>query len=147
MTCEYQQQAADFCLKHKVRMRVQYDRTAKYFPEDKEKRDIYKITITRDGLPFKWVFEFGQSLINTLGYVYKARGKGQRVTKRTAPNEYDVLAAITKSDPGSFKDFCSEFGYSDDSIQAFSTYKKVKEEWIHVHALFGGILDELREFN
>ena len=35
--------------------------------------------------------------------------------KGISPVAYDVLAAITKTDPGSFEDFCDELGYDSDS--------------------------------
>lgn len=38
-----------------------------------------------------------------------------------------------------FKDFCSEFGYSDDSIKALKTYKECKRNAERVNKLFGGL--------
>ena len=53
------------------------------------------------------------------------------------PTEYDVLTCITKSDPGSFEDFCGEFGCDTDSRKAERTYKAVKREWEAVKLVFG----------
>lgn len=52
------------------------------------------------------------------------------------PTAYDVLACLTKYDPGTFEDFCSEFGYDEDSRNAEKTYNAVKDEWQNVRALF-----------
>jgi len=52
------------------------------------------------------------------------------------PSEYDILACLTKYDPGTFEDFCSEFGYNTDSISAEKTYKAVCDEWLNVSRLF-----------
>ena len=47
------------------------------------------------------------------------------------------MSCITKADPGTFEDFCSEFGYDTDSRQAEKTYKAVKREWEKVARVFG----------
>lgn len=49
-----------------------------------------------------------------------------------------------------FKDFCSEFGYSDDSIRALKIYKDCKRTAVRLNKLFSGldllsIQDELEE--
>ena len=60
-----------------------------------------------------------------------------RVRGSTPPTEYDIVSCLTKSDPGTFEDFCSEFGYDTDSRQAEKTYKAVKREWEKVARVFG----------
>ena len=52
------------------------------------------------------------------------------------PTYYDVLACLTKYDPNSFEDFCSDFGYDTDSISDKKTYKAVKNEWQDVSRVF-----------
>lgn len=37
------------------------------------------------------------------------------------PSTYDLLACITKSDPGTFVDWCADYGYDDDSCAAERT--------------------------
>jgi hypothetical protein len=49
--------------------------------------------------------------------------------KSKAPTMYDVIACLQKSDVGTFKNFCADFGYSDDSIKARETYLAVQEEY------------------
>lgn len=52
------------------------------------------------------------------------------------PNAYDFLAGITKYDPGTFENFCSDFGYDEDSRSAMRTYQAVKKEWAHIGKMF-----------
>lgn len=52
------------------------------------------------------------------------------------PTNYDILACLTKYDPGIFEDFCSEFGYDTDSIRAEKTYNAVKNEYMNVINLY-----------
>ena len=40
---------------------------------------------------------------------------------------------------GSFNDFCSDFGYSDDSIKALKTYKECKRNAERLNKLFSGL--------
>lgn len=64
------------------------------------------------------------------------------------PRAYDVLASITKNDPGSFENFCSEFGYDTDSRKAEKTYKAVVKEWKKVEAFFTEKeIEQLQEIN
>ncbi len=52
------------------------------------------------------------------------------------PLAYDLLAAIQKSDVGTFRDFCGDFGYDTDSREAESTYRAVVKEWEKVQRFF-----------
>ena len=61
----------------------------------------------------------------------KYRGK-----RRTHVTAYDVLACLTKSEPGTFEEFCSEYGYSSDSMRAHETWKAVRTEWRKVQGFF-----------
>lgn len=45
------------------------------------------------------------------------------------PSEYDILTCLTKYDPGTFENFCSDYGYDDDSIIALEIYEELKEEY------------------
>lgn len=66
--------------------------------------------------------------------------------KILTPSAYDLLTCLTKSDPGTFEDFCSEFGYDTDSRRAEKVYNAVKKEWDDVNGFFSDAeLDELQE--
>lgn len=74
-----------------------------------------------------------------------AKAAGNKHVKVQA---YDVLACITKSDPGTFDDFCSEFGYDTDSRKAEQVYYAVVKEWRNVQRFFtADELTELQEIN
>lgn len=68
-----------------------------------------------------------------------------RLKKRHVPTSYDVLACITKQDLGTFAQFCSDYGYDEDSRRAERTWDAVREEWEHVRAFFHA--DEFDELN
>lgn len=63
------------------------------------------------------------------------------------PKEYDILATLTKNNPGDFENFCSEYGYSEDSRKALDTYLEVIKEWNQVEGMFGDLIEELAEIN
>jgi hypothetical protein len=51
-------------------------------------------------------------------------------------DNYSILACLTKSDPGSFKNFCDETGCDTDSISHEKIYRAVCEEWEKVSGFF-----------
>ena len=52
------------------------------------------------------------------------------------PTEYDILACVEKYGYDSFSDFCSEFGYSTDSISARETFLACGEEYAGLRRIF-----------
>ena len=50
--------------------------------------------------------------------------------------EYDVLACLTKYDPGTHEDFCADFGYDTDSIRGLKTYVAVQKEYHELCRIF-----------
>lgn len=114
----YEQQARDFLKATKTEYACFYFDHKPYFPDDKESRDIY--TVRLRNFNHSYMFKFGQSIANT--------GK--------APSAYSVLACITKYDPGTFEQFCGDYGYDTDSRKAEKTYKAVVEEWQNIRTLF-----------
>lgn len=170
---EYDTQALDFLAKTGATINVKYNRTGLYFDSDKEERDIYDIELKRGSRTFK--FEFGNS-INDSGFYYKMgrqivpidrkhlehknlaslikskswdfNPKYDTIHYPVAPSEYSVLCCLTKYNPETFEDFCSEFGYDTDSRSAKKTFKAVTKEWLKVSALFNDEeLELLREIN
>ena len=53
-----------------------------------------------------------------------------------APTAYDILTSLTKNDPGTFENFCGDFGYDTDSRSAEKVYRAVCDEWLNVSRLF-----------
>jgi len=108
-----------------IKVYIGEPRFMSYFEDDKEKninRNVYTVTIKRNGLRIS--FKFGDSIINT------QEGK--------QPELYDILACL-QSDyfiPDNFKDFCSEFGYNEDSIKTKKLYKKCISQSQKLKAIF-----------
>lgn len=157
---DYQKQAEDFLKKTKTTFKAVYSAHGKYFEDDKESRDIYEITLTREGKkPF--IFSFGQSIAKsgTIDKSYEhsrefirsgrflAKKPSDFARRREAPTSYDVLACLTKYDVGDFENFCSEFGYDSDSRKAEKIYIACQKEWSEVKRVFGDVLEQLQEIN
>jgi hypothetical protein len=130
-TSEYNQQAIAFLTATGTTYKATYKDHNFYFDEDKETRDIYRITLKNKKHRFS--FTFGQSIVNS-NY------------GNTPPSEYDVLAGLQKYEVGTFDDFCGNFGYDTDSRKAYKTYKAVMREWKNVEKLFTAEeLEQLQE--
>lgn len=184
----HKEQAEQFLRKTKVSFKAEYLKYDIHFEGDKNKRDIYQITLTRGERNFR--FTFGQS-INASGthWLYGDDKKGvarlvrsnnpKIITKAllilslasfyegsegavgqkiplchdwdknpnfAEPCAYDVLACLTKYDPETFADFCSNYGYEEDSRTAERIYKAVCEEYKGVCSIFTEKeMHELRE--
>lgn len=158
-TTDYNQQAKEFLNKCNTTFESEFIKHDFYFHGDKEKRDIYLITLKRGSRIV--TFEFGQSLQNSGKYIvydspsrkvnelkgadkYPSIGSDYSANKDfEIPNEYDLLTCIQKCDVGTFEDFCSAFGYDEDSRNAEKTYKAVCEEYLKVCKIFNE--DEMQE--
>ena len=96
--------------------------------------------------------EFKKNLIFHIkkesGFTFLNNGESDVIHYPKAPTAYDILACLTKYDPGTFEDFCSEFGCDTDSRNAERTYKAVVKEWEAVNRLFTDEeIEELTEIN
>lgn len=129
MMNEYEKMAKDFCTKNHVKIWISFI-GMKWWKEIRATTNTYRVFITT---PIKsFTVTFHDSINNTV--------TGARPTK------YDVLACLTKCDPGSFEDFCSEFGYDEYNKNSMSTYRAVVKEWEKMEEAFTEEqLEELRE--
>lgn len=128
----YDQQAIDLLNKLGVTFSAKYLTHDFHFEDDRETRDIYRLTLSRGKERIS--FKFGQSIYGS--------NKGE------IPSAYDLLSCIQKNDPGSFNNFCSDFGYDEDSRKAYSVYKGVVKEWEKVERFFTpDEIEELCEIN
>lgn len=85
----------------------------------------------------EWFERIVSRLIQKTTELYnKNWGVGIPKDEPTEPTAYDVLTCLTKYDPGTFENFCSDFGYDSDSRKAYKTYKAVKREWSNVEILW-----------
>lgn len=137
---EYEKQANDWAEKWGVTMTARKLGHFAFHEEDADTRDVYEIALTRDSR--RMTFKFGQSLVDsrydqtfsagpywrklerlnegTFALFFKHRGK--------KPTMYDVIAGIQRQDPGTFEQFCGDFGYDTDSRKALQTYFAVQQE-------------------
>ena len=109
-----------------IKIRPKFVRTGKYFQDDKEERDIYKIFVEYRGKTIN--FSFGNSLNDT--WEHKKPDKNGLL--ETLASDY----CYTKDYYPTFQDFASEFGYDEDSIKAEGIYKKCLENADKLHKLF-----------
>jgi hypothetical protein len=108
----------------------------------------YRCTFTRRGKAFTLPVDYWNSYADE-EFNAKKRGtfgnpghrdwqitaQDRKEPKRT-PSAYDVLTCITKNDPGTFEDFCGDFGYDEDSRKAEATYFAVRDEYKQVSRFF-----------
>lgn len=128
----YEKQGNNFLIKNGITFKTTFIDYKPYFADDKESRDVFKITFKRK----RWTknnsgkqrlsfsLQFGQSLNNST------------MNGENPPTVYDVLACLTKYEPGTFENFCADFGYDTDSRKAESIYKEVLKEWEKVSSFF-----------
>lgn len=126
----YTKQAVELAKKLNIKLYVKGVNYGKHFLEDKQNRYIFTMKLQRGKKSY--TFKFGQSI---------AAGCEE-------PTMYDVLACFQKYDVGSFDDFCSNFGYNEDSITAHKTYKAVCKEYAAIQRLFSvEELEQLQEIS
>lgn len=146
---EYTEQAEKFLKETDTTFKSEFVKNGKHFDDDKEDRDIYEITLTRGNRVFK--FPFGQSIARSGRFIIYCpkRHLGNYIPKGLRkygdyddnknfeePTAYDVLTCLTKSDPETFEDFCTEYGYESDSRKAENLYFKIRDEFKEVRMLW-----------
>lgn len=97
-----------------------------YFYEDDVKRDIEKILALYSKTFWK----------NTEREKYIKKNFKTVLIEGKKPGLYSVLASLTKYDPDTFDNFCSEYGYDKDSRSAYKTFLAVTEEYQNMETLF-----------
>ncbi len=154
---DYEKQAQDFLDKTGTKFEVEFIEYGIHFDGDKDKRDIYRITLSRGGRSYS--FNFGQSIncsgmywlfgsykrgvVHSKKEIMQSRIAGNTSTREwdknkdfKPPTPYDVLTCLQKYDPDTFENFCSEFGYDTDSRSAEKTYNAVMAEYINLKILY-----------
>ena len=156
MKTNYEQQANDFLSKTNTSIKIEFLKYDFHFIGDKEKRDIYTVEIERGSR--KFTFNFGNSVHHSGEYIgYKnmctnefgkhlftkyefektlrLRAKYFGIEKNPnfeVPSNYSILACLQKYDVGTLEDFCSDFGYDEDSKKAEKIYNAVCKEYENV---------------
>lgn len=118
---EYDMQAREFLQSATATITKELEGTRRYFPDDKEERDVYDINIVTPMGEYK--FTFGDSIKNT-----------ERAVKSN-PSDYAILSCLDAYN-GTFVDFCADYGYSDDSIIARKIYNSVMRQALELKRIF-----------
>lgn len=88
-------------------------------------RDIFLVALTNKISGKMYRTEFGQSLAES--------HKDNRPKHK--PSVADVLYSIERYDPETFDDFCSNFGYNNDSIKAHKIYIEAQKQYYFMRSL------------
>ena len=158
MKNEYTAQAEKFLKDAGATMKIEFQgRVINTAWKEKELRNLYAVSITTPR--GSYTFDFLDSLFNTeltqmtveqyarkhFRMLYedmtyseqkKARAELARKQKEARPTCYDVLACLTKYDPGTFEEFCAEYGYDEDSRTAERVYVAVQKEFANLKRIF-----------
>jgi len=171
---EYER-ASDFFLEStKSQILFNNQRIKKHFDDDKEQRLVFNVTIKRGTRKFS--FDFGTSINDTIKAIVLIANRPNRNNKFSSvaqalnvyttesiffkqkletaltentiqkPSSYDVLACLQKYEVGTFEDFCSNFGYEEDSRKSENIYKAVLKEYDNLCKLFSDEELEVMQF-
>jgi hypothetical protein len=159
---DYQKQAIDFLQKFNIEISINFESTRKYFIDDKIKRDVYNIVLTKENKKFE--FNFGASIdstekrriaLNPSWSDYHEKNKHLKIPRKklleqATPTAYDVLACLQNYEVGDLDDFLSDFGYEIKKPGDLRKFQKIHlavyEEWHKVSRFFSTQeLNELRE--
>lgn len=144
MVSTYETEARDFMIRNKIRMVIAFkDREANRLWNENSKRNRYSVYIQNTDTDEAMRVIFWDSVYNT--------------KRNITPTCYDILACLTKYDPGEYEDFCCEFGYETETENefgrftrnetAYKIWKACCDEWRGIKRVFGEgeTLEELRE--
>lgn len=120
----------------KIKVSPKFVKCGHYFGDDKEERNIYKVTVQYNGR--KTSFSFGDSIANT----YDNKKPDTNGLLETISSDYGFTLEMYPT----FEDFASEFGYELDSRKAEKTYKACLDLSEKLHTVFNdGDMEKLRE--
>ena len=137
---EYDAQAGEFMRKWGVKIHRHFVGKMRHFPDDREPRNVWEITLERDdGRSFS--FRYGDSIVNTQGF------------PRHKPSDYGILADVSAKscfDCKNVRDMVEEYGY--DAPTNRREFDKLHQIWVNssehgrkLRELFADCLDELQE--
>ncbi len=121
---EYEKQAQDFIDSHGIRFKATFkgDKCPMWDDDKHIHGDRYLVMLSKPTTKQRFSLSYWNSLND------KKQGN--------KPTPYDVLACLQKYDPGTFENFCGDFGYDEDSRKAYTTYKAVVQQWHKVQQFF-----------
>lgn len=146
MVSTYETEARDFMIRNKIKMSITFkDREANRLWNENSKRNRYSVYIQNTDTDEAMRVIFWDSVYST--------------EHNITPTCYDILACLTKYNPGEYEEFCSEFGYEPKTENEFGRYARNAkayhiwraccDEWEKVRRVFGEgkTLEELQEIN
>jgi hypothetical protein len=107
---EYIKQAEDFLKSTGTKLTITFIEHDFYFADDKEPRDIYRFTLSRNGKSY--TAKFGQSIASV--------GK--------EPSAYDILACLNPEEPETIDDIINTFGYEIHSAAEYRRLAKMAKD-------------------
>jgi hypothetical protein len=129
---EYDERTRDWLEVTDSTLYVAFSHTGKYFLDDRGDRDVYDVTLSRGN--HDYTFTFGQSLNDSAA------------RHRRAPSAYSILACLEVHNPGTFENFCADYGCDTDSRSAEKTYHAVVGQWLQLSRMYTPEqLDDLAE--
>lgn len=140
---DYTKRAIDFLNRVNAQMSIEYVGHMRYFDDDEVKRDVYEITLTRNGKTYR--FKYGQPITKTDRLANKYIQNENLRDGRMYPTENEILSVIQTYDIGTFSDFYKEYGYDANSNKTMAKFFAVQDEYLNIMELFGDVIDELRD--
>lgn len=105
--------AREWLADHGVTMTARYDGHGKFFDDDKQARDIWKVTIRRGRTSF--TIRFGQSIVDSDNGI--------------PPCVVDVLCCLQRHDPGSLEDFIDDHGSCPVETMTVAEHRRLRSWW------------------
>lgn len=134
---EYHKQAEDFLAKHGIAFSAccTGDEQSRALPT--RRNYVYCATFER--------FDEKTQRMVSVSFDFHRSVADYESNKKRLP-AYDVVSSLTKYNPGMFSDFCSDYGYDEDSRKAFTAYGEVCAEWRKVSSFFSAAeIEEMQE--
>lgn len=133
----------------KSTMRITFEKTAPFFDDEKQDRDIYSVELSRGGRTY--TFQFGQSVACSarwrwesawattkyaFGPVRPIHGDYKPNVDRRQPSAGSVLMCLEYTNPGTFEGFCDEYGYDTDSRKAERTWRACVDQYLALAGMY-----------
>lgn len=125
------------------KLRITFEKTAPFFDDEKQDRDIYSVELSRGGRTY--TFQFGQSVVCSarwrresalatskyaFGPVPPEQGNYKPNIDRRQPSAGSILRCLEMRSPGRFDDFCDEYGYDTDSRKAEKIWRACADQYL-----------------
>lgn len=149
MNIDYKKQAEDFLSITDTTFKIERAEPQKVPLWAKDGKYGINYIVTLENKNAKYTFDFWDSIrdreiaekildnakIDYRGISY-SKEKKEKLLQEYTPTAYDILACLSPLYEDNFKDFCSAYGYDEDSITALKTFEAVKEQDRNIRKLW-----------